>query len=122
MADVQCGKFEYMGSDPQTGEVKFRGRLTPAPTPQWVAVFNEYQAVERGLGNTAVASISGDVIEFEVPEPFAEATASVVRRCVERANPEAAKRQAARDQQTEARVKQAADESQRLRDKFGKGL
>ena len=69
MADVQCGKFEYMGSDPQTGEVKFRGRLTPAPTPQWVAVFNEYQAVERGLGNTAVASISGRPVRIRVLVP-----------------------------------------------------
>jgi hypothetical protein len=122
MADVQCGTFDYMGQSPYTGNVQFRSRLTPAPDRGWIAVFQEYQRSERELGNTAVATIKGDKIEYEVPESAAEATASVVRRCIERTNPEAAKRKAERDRQVAELEKRAADEQQRLKDKFGKGL
>src|SRR2546422_7941949 len=108
MADVQCGKFELVRRDPQTGNLRFRARLTPAPSSYWTAVFHEYQATERGLGNLAVARIfKEDVIEFDVPDAGAKAAAEVIRRCVERTNPEAAKRQAARQRLSEAQQRQA---------------
>ena len=39
------------------------------------------------IGNAAVAQITGQTIEFDVPETFAEATASIVRRVIQRTNP-----------------------------------
>jgi hypothetical protein len=122
MADVQCGKFELVRQDLQTGNLTFRAKLTPPPTAQWTAVFHEYQGTERGVGNLAVARIEGDVIEFEVPESSSEAAASVIRRCVQRTNPEAAKRQAAQQKQSEAWKKRVEDELKRVREKFRNGI
>ncbi len=131
MADVQCGKFELIRQNPQliirrdqnqTGNLTFRARLIPAPSDQWTTVFHEYQATECGLGNLAVARIEGDVIEFEVSEAGSQAAAEVIRRCVDRTNPEAAKRQAARQKQHEAQQKQVDEEWRRLQDKFRDGL
>lgn len=124
MADVQCGKFELIRRHPQTGYLTFRARLTPAPMAQsqWMAVFHEYQAIERGLGNLVVARIEGGVIEFEAAEVGSKAAAEVIRRCVDRTNPEAAKRQAARQKQSEAQQKQVDDEWTRVQDEFRDGL
>jgi hypothetical protein len=85
-------------------------------------VFHEYQTTERALGNPAVACVEGDVIEFEVPEVLAEAAAKVIRRCIERTNPEAAKRETARQQQQEAQQRQMEAEEKRLKNKFRGGL
>ena len=123
MADVQCGKFALVRRDPQTGKLKFRAKLTPAPSSHWTAVFHEYQASERGLGNLAVARIfKEDVIEFDVPEASSKAAAEVIRRCVERTNPEATKRQAARQRLGEAQQRQVDDEWNSVKDKYRDGL
>ena len=123
MADVQCGKFALVRRDPQTGKLKFRAKLTPAPSSHWTAVFHEYQASERGLGNLAVARIfKEDVIEFDVPEASSKAAAEVIRRCVERTNPEATKRQAARQRLSEAQERQVDEEWKRVQDKYRDGL
>jgi hypothetical protein len=123
MADVQCGKFELVRRDPQSGNLRFRAKLTPAPSAYWTAVFNEFEASERGLGNLAVARIfKEDVIEFDVPEAGSKAAAEVIRRCVDRTNPEAAKRQAARQRLGEAQQRQVDDEWKRVKDKYRDGL
>jgi hypothetical protein len=123
MADVQCGKFELVRRDPQSGNLKFRAKLTPAPSAYWTAVFHEFEASERGLGNLAVARIfKEDVIEFDVPEAGSKAAAEVIRRCVERTNPEATKRQAARQRLGEAQQRQVDAEWNRVKDKYRDGL
>jgi hypothetical protein len=123
MADVQCGKFELVRRDPQSGNLKFRAKLTPAPSAYWTAVFHEFEASERGRGNLAVARIfKEDVIEFDVPEAGSKAAAEVIRRCVERTNPEATKRQAARQRLGEAQQRQVDDEWTRVKDKYRDGL
>jgi hypothetical protein len=123
MADVQCGKFELVHRDPQSGNLRFRAKLTPAPSAHWTAVFYEFQASERELGNLAVARIfKDDVIEFDVPEAGSKAAAAVIRRCVEMANPEATKREAARQRLSEAQQRQVDDEWKRVRDKYRDGL
>ncbi len=122
MADVQCGKFELIQQDPATGNLTFRARLTSAPSAQWTAVFHEHQATEQAIGNPTVVRIEGDVIEFVASELSAKAAAEVIRRCVERTNPEAAKREAARQRQSEAQQKQADEERKRLKEKFRNGL
>ena len=122
-ADIQCGKFELVRRDPQSGNLKFRAKLTPAPSAHWTAVFHEFEASERGLGNLAVARIfKDDVIEFVVPEAGSKAAAEVIRRCVERTNPEATKRQAARQRLGEAQQRQVDDEWNRVKDKYRDGL
>ena len=122
MADVQCGKFELIRRDPQTGSLTFRARLTPAPIAEWLAIFHEYQGTERANANLAVARIRGDLIEFEAPELGSKAAAEVIRRCVEQTNPEAATRQATRQTQAETQQKQVDDEWKRMQDKFRDGL
>jgi hypothetical protein len=122
MANVQCGKFELVQRDPQTGNLTFRAKLTPPPNAQWTALFHEYQGTERGVGNLAVARIEGDVIEFKVPESASEAAASVIRRCVQKTNPEAAKHEAAQQKQSEAWKKEVEDEWKRVREKFRNGI
>ena len=122
MADIECGQFTLEGQDPQTGNLTFRAKLTPATSAQWTAVFHEYQAKERAIGNTAVACIKGDVIEFEVPDALAHATALVVRRCIKKTNPETVRRERDRQQQSDAQKKQVNDEWKRVKDKYHDGL
>ena len=122
MADVQCGTFELVERDAMTGNLRWRAPLTPAPDAEWRAAFDELQAVERAIGNTAVGRIDGGVIQFVVPEVASEATAGVIRRCVAKTNPEAATRQAARRAQGEAQKRQADEEWRRVREKFGRGI
>ena len=122
MADVQCGKFELIRQDPETGSLTFRAKLIPAPSAQWSNVFDEYQASERALGNLAVARIRGDVIEFEATDNGAKAAAEVIRRCVERTNPEAAKRQAAQQKQSDTRQKEIEGEWNRVKNTFRDGF
>jgi hypothetical protein len=122
MADVQCGKFELIGWDPKTGILTFRARLTPAPSAQWMAVFHEYQTTERMLGNPAVARINNDVIEFQVPEPLAEVAAKVIRRCLEKTNQDAPKRQGRLQKDIETHQKRVEEEWKRVQNKFREGL
>src|SRR4029453_8624225 len=78
---------------------------------------------ERGPVNPACARIfKDDVIEFDVPEAGSKAAAEVIRRCVDRTNPEAAKRQAARQRLGEAQQRQGDDEGKRVKDKYRDGL
>jgi hypothetical protein len=108
---------------PAERKSEFRAKLTPAPSAYWTAVFHEFEASERGLGNLAVARIfKEDVIEFDVPEAGSKAAAEVIRRCVDRTNPEAAKRQAARQRLGEAQQRQVDDEWKRVKDKYRDGL
>jgi len=123
MADVRCEKFELVRRDPQSGNLRFRAKLIPAPGAYWTTVFHEFQASERGLGNLAVARIfKEDVIEFDVPEAGSRAAAEVIRRCVERTNPEATKRQAVRQRLSEAQQRQVDDEWKRVRNEYRDGL
>jgi hypothetical protein len=126
MADVQCEKFYPIWSNPETGEVTFRARVSAAPSPLWREVFHECQATERALGNPAVARIGGNGtefwIEFNVPEPLAQAAAQVIRRCLDKANQEAPKREARREETIKARERWVEEERKRLQDKFRDGL
>jgi hypothetical protein len=119
---ILCGTFDFVWQDLQTGHLTFRAKLTLPPSDQWTAVFQEYQGTERAVGNRAVERIKGDVIEFEVPESASEAAASVIRRGVQRTNSEAAKRQAAQQEQSETWKRQVEDELKRVREKFRNGI
>ena len=111
-----------------SGEILRRGishfaqKLNAVPSEQWTVVFHEYQRTECTLGNLAVARINNDVIEFEVPEDFAKAAAEVARRCIQKTNSEAAKREAARKQDHEIQQSQIEADEKRLKDKFYGGL
>ena len=124
MADIQIkGKFNNVGYDPKTWLIKFRAKLTSAPSDQWVAVFREFQAVERSVGNTfAVASVQGDVVEFAVQEVLARATADVIRRCIDKTNPQAKKRQAQEQAHSQTQQKVVDDERRRIDEKFRDGI
>lgn len=120
------GKFNRMGpAAPRSGNLLWRGRITPAPDVGWKRVFAEHLAVENTLSNpphTSQVRFDGEVIEFAVPEVMAEAVASVIRRVIQKTNVEAGKREAQRQERNEAQRKQEEAEEQRLREKYKDGI
>ncbi len=133
MADVEVGKFDLVevfrhpsdvrGGLPTTA-LRFRAAIAPAPNVEWQEAFNELMASERATGNSPGdrLSIQGEVTQFEAPESMARAAADLIRRVVERTNPEVVKRDSERRKQFEGAQKQDEDEQRRLREKFRDGI
>ena len=122
MADVECGKFELLKQAPAPGMLTFRAILNGAPGARWRAVFDEYQGMECAGSNPAVARIRGNVMEFSVSEPCAQAAAAAIRRCIEKTNLAVAKRVARETAVAAGAGEMLADEWKRVEDKYRDGL
>jgi hypothetical protein len=131
MPDVQCEKFTPRRLDPLTKVALWSADLTPAPSAEWEVAFKQEMATQAATSGFPGANLrihrlpARGILEFDSPEPVAQAAAQQIHRAVEQTNTFIAEQRAEQERQHDVEQKkreESGDELKRLQEKYQRGI
>jgi hypothetical protein len=133
MADIQCGRFQAVAVDPETGRSTWIATINSTPTEGWGQAFHSEHgdAVRLGVCPSSDFTISyvGKTIAFMTSDDMAPAIATAFRDIVDKANRAAARFDDERRQMLDAETRRESERQEsalarlaRLRERYPDGL